>query len=88
MEDRGPLSILKEVWTNEKNNSEVKLTYEYIMDVRNRLEDTFHIVKSNLGSKSQLYKQYYDKKTRERKFKVGDKVLLLLPTSNAVERSI
>ena len=33
------------------------------------------------GIKSR-YKHYYDRKTKERKFAVGDKVLLLLPTDN------
>ena len=33
---RGPLSILKELWTNERNDSEVSATYEYVVDLRNR----------------------------------------------------
>ena len=78
---RGPLAILKEMWTNEQSSPEVKLTYEYVMDVRNRLEDTLQMAKDKLGSKSQSYKHYYDKRARDRKFFVGDKVLLLLPTS-------
>ena len=37
------------------------------MDVRNHLEDTLQMAKDNLGSKSQSYKHYYDKRARDRK---------------------
>ena len=78
---RGPLAILKELWTNDQTDTEVKLTYQYVMDLRNRLEDTIKIAKDNLGFKSQSYKHHYDKRSRVWKFRVGDQVLLLLPTS-------
>ena len=38
---RGPMTILKELWLGEtEDDSEVKSTYQYILDLRQRLEDT------------------------------------------------
>jgi len=37
---RGPMQILKELWTKEELDPEVKTTYEYVVDLRNRLQDT------------------------------------------------
>ena len=31
---RGPLSILRELWTNERKDSEVSTTNEYVVDLR------------------------------------------------------
>ena len=79
---RGPVSILKELWTNEAVSPEVKLTYQYVTDLKDRLERTTELAKQNLLRKSDEYKHHYDKKSRKRSFKPGDKVLLLLPTSH------
>ena len=37
---KGPVSILKELWTKEQEAEEVKTTYQYVVDLRNRLEET------------------------------------------------
>ena len=37
---RRPMSILKELWTEEQEAEEVKTTYQYVVDLRNRLEET------------------------------------------------
>ena len=37
---RGPLTILKELWTSNIEDEEVKTTYQYVVDMRQRLEDT------------------------------------------------
>ena len=78
---RGPIAILKELWTSEKVSSDVKLTYQYVTDLKDRLMQTTELVQENLLKKDQEYKHYYDRKSRRRTFKPGDKVLLLLPTS-------
>ncbi|KAM7311781.1 uncharacterized protein ISCGN_008688, partial [Ixodes scapularis] len=38
---RGPLSVRKELWTNEALEEETKTTYEYVFELRNELEDTY-----------------------------------------------
>jgi hypothetical protein len=79
---RGPLAILKELWTKEVPDPEVKNTYQYVFDLRERLEETCKIAQEELKLASKKYKTYYDAKARKRNLRVGDKVLLLLPTDN------
>ena len=78
---RGPMQILKALWTEEED-SDVRNTYQYIIDLKNRLEETCKLAKENLCNAQGEHKHYYDKKTRKRNFKVGTKVLLLLPTDH------
>ncbi|XP_071098994.1 uncharacterized protein [Haliotis cracherodii] len=79
---RGPVQILREIWTKDIHNPEVRTTYEYVLDLQNRLEDTIHIAQQELKKKSGKYKKFFDAKSQARKMKVGDKVLLLLPTDS------
>lgn len=78
---RGPLAILRQLWTKEISDPNIKTTYEYVLDLRNRLEDTLRIAQQNLKDAASRYRHYYNKKARERQMKVGDKVLVMLPTS-------
>ena len=77
---RGPLMILRELWTGEQEPTDTKLTYQYILDLKDRLEDTCKVAHTELQKASTRYKHHYDKRTKAREFTVGDKVLLLLPT--------
>ncbi|XP_071964120.1 uncharacterized protein [Antedon mediterranea] len=77
---RGPMSILRELWTEEIETPETKTTYQYVMDLQERLHETCQMAQKNLQKSKVRYKQYYDKKSKSREFEVGDKVLLLLPT--------
>ena len=52
------------------------------MDLRNKLEETCQIARKSLEEAQGVYKQYYDRKGRNRKFSVGQKVLVLLPTEH------
>ncbi|XP_069189858.1 uncharacterized protein [Procambarus clarkii] len=78
---KGPLHVLKNLWEGEDCTPETKTTYEYVIDLRNRLEETCKLARKELAKAKEYQKSRYDQKARERKFKVGDKVLLLLPTS-------
>ena len=79
---RGPLFLLKEKFLDEfADEDQIPIT-EYVMNMRNRIKD--FLKQSNIneeGSKSKQ-KYYYDRNTRKRNYKMGDKVLLLLPTSS------
>ena len=77
---RGPMMILKELWTNEIGSEEVKTTYEYVLDLRNRLEETVKLAQEELSKSKARYKQYADQKRKPRSLQVGEKVLILLPT--------
>ena len=78
---RGPMQILQELWTKEVSG-EMRNTYQYILDVRNRLEETCRLARESLYEEQGKYKHQYDKKTRPRRFEVGQKVLVLLPTDH------
>ena len=75
------MQILKELWTGNEP-PDVRNTYEYVLDLRHRLEETCELARKNLQASGETYKHHYDKKTRSRRFKVGDRVLILLPTDN------
>ncbi|XP_054762005.2 uncharacterized protein LOC129268475 [Lytechinus pictus] len=77
---RGPLDILKELWTGEAETAETKSTYHYILDLRNRIDETCRNAHTQLQKSSERYARYYNQKAKHREFQVGDRVLLLLPT--------
>ncbi|XP_077551761.1 uncharacterized protein LOC144165881 [Haemaphysalis longicornis] len=79
---RGPLTVLKELWTKDDLNGEVRTTYGYLVDLRDRLEQTCKIAHEQLGKAKEKQKDYYDRKSRPRKLSVGNKVLILLPTDS------
>ena len=79
---RGPMFLLKEMWTKEVEAPEVKNSYHYVFKLREKLEDTLKIAHEELQKAQQKGKHYYDRKTKVRKFQPGDKVLVLLPTDH------
>jgi hypothetical protein len=77
---RGPMNILRELWTQEVPDPEVRSTYQYVLDLKERLQETCQLAQTELRKSTTRYKKYYNSKAKDRKFVVGDKVLLLLPT--------
>ena len=79
---RGPGTILKELWTKEVNIPEVKSSYEYVTELRERLEDSLKLAQEELEKSQKRYKRHYDRKAKPRRLEVGDRVLILLPTDS------
>ncbi|GFN86556.1 Zinc finger protein [Plakobranchus ocellatus] len=77
---RGPMHILRELWTKEIDEPDVKSSYEYVLNLRERLNDTLKIAREELEKAQGRQKHYYDRTAKRRKFSVGEKVLVLLPT--------
>ena len=78
---RGPMFNLKELWTKESvEEPEVKNSYQYEFELREKLEDTLELAHTELQKAQNKGKRYYDCKTKVRKFVPGYKVLVLLPT--------
>ena len=77
---RGPMQILRELWTEEVESPEVRTSYQYVFELRERLEETLELAREGLESAQKKQKRYFDRKAKDRQFKVGDKVLLLRPT--------
>ena len=42
------MSILKELWTHERTTPEIKTTYQYVLELRYRLEETCELAKTEL----------------------------------------
>ena len=74
---RGPLKLLKEKILCEEDKPLNLL--RYVAEFKAKLTKACELAKSNLMSAQKIMKERYDKKTVERKFQPGDKVLVLLP---------
>ena len=77
---RGPLQLLKELWT-ENIDQDTRNTYEYVINLKDKLESTMEFIKKNLEEAQNRHKFYYDRRSKESKIEIGDKVLIMLPTS-------
>lgn len=74
---RGPMAILKELWTKEISDPEVKSTYQYVMDLRERLESTCELARQNLVSASKKHAKQYNKSAKDRIGMLIDQRLIL-----------
>jgi len=57
---RGPMRILKELWTKNIETPEIKTTYQYVLDLKSRLETTYELAQEALTKSQARYKRYYD----------------------------
>ena len=76
---RGPLDVLKESWEASKSSNESVVSY--VLTVQEKLGKMAQLAGENLAKAQQQQKRWYDRNARERAFKAGDHVLVLLPTS-------
>ena len=74
---RGPLKLLKEKFLSQEDTPMNLL--QYVTDFRSKLLTACEAAKSNLKKAQGKKKQNFDKNTKERSFKSGDKVLAPLP---------
>ena len=73
------MAVLKQTWTDDHAMEEVRTTYQYVTDLRNKLEEVFTLAHVNLERAKAEQARHYNQKTKARSFEVGEKVLLLLP---------
>jgi len=76
---KGSLQILKHLMTNESLHPDTKTTYQHVLDLRSRIQETCEMAKHELSKQQLTNKVYFDKRAKHRAFKVDDQVLLLLP---------
>ena len=74
------MQVLRELLMKDIEDPQVRTTYQYVLDLRERLESTVSLAQQNLQNMSKKYKKYYNRKSRRRHLKVGSKFLVLLPT--------
>ena len=81
---RGPLDVMKEVWTDSQQpQPEAKSVIQHMLNIRDRLDRCQEAANKNLRSAQQRQKAWHDKNARTRSFKAGDNVLVLLPSSTS-----
>ena len=78
---RGPLDILKETWSSDKQSNLNVISYVLMM--RDRLESMAAEANKKEEIAKLKQKMWYDKEARECSLDPGDKVLVLLPTSSS-----
>jgi hypothetical protein len=71
---RGPLDVLKEVWSGEE--MENTMAASHVITMRERLQD---MTEANLTKAQKKQKRLYDEKARPRSLNPGDKMLVLIP---------
>ena len=76
---RGPLDVLREGRTGDKEAAVPVNTY--VVEMRQRLADMAQLVAEHSSRSQEKQKLYYDTRAKARSFKIGDKVLVLLPTT-------
>ena len=76
---RGPLKLLKENWQASEPTTNL---LDQVSDLRLRLTSACELAWENMKVTQSRMKTWYDKKARQHTFKVGEKVLALLPLPN------
>ncbi|XP_076436546.1 uncharacterized protein LOC143276045 [Babylonia areolata] len=79
---QGPLSILKEGWTEPGEEKENCTVAEYVVDLRNRIAQTCEIARQAVKKAAGTNKRYFDCKARQRTFDPDDRVYVLRPTKH------
>lgn len=79
---RGVLDLDRDQWVGETRNKNGKKSGMDLGTLRAKLEKLAEWAKKNLAEAQQNQKERYDARVRVTEFKPGDKVLLLLPSSD------
>ena len=77
---RGSVQILKKLWTGETDETEIKTSYKYVLELRERLDNIMKIAQEELRKSQKKKRTLYDRRAKGREFQEGNKVLLLLST--------
>jgi len=73
------LSVLKNLWTDQDKDPETKTTYQYVLDLRNRIEETCELAQKQITKTHLSNVKRLNKYAKLRVLSPGDKVLVLSP---------
>ncbi|XP_069988596.1 uncharacterized protein [Penaeus vannamei] len=76
---RGPLSVLRDLWEDITMRDDVRSSFQYVIELKDKLEECAKIAAQNAEISSSKFKSYFDLKSQDRKFSPGEEVLVLLP---------
>lgn len=79
---RGPLDVLREAWEGPQT-PETQSILAHVLKMREKMERMTELVRANMEKAQTRQKTWYDQKARQRTLVPGQKVLLLLPTSES-----
>ena len=77
---RGPLDVLRETWEGP-GTPKSRSILAHVLKMRDKMEEMAEMVRTNLEQAQTQQKSWYDKAARQRTLHPGQKVLLLLPTT-------
>ncbi|KAK7913399.1 hypothetical protein WMY93_013610 [Mugilogobius chulae] len=80
---RGPLTLLKEVWEGDSGGGEPINVVSYVIQMREKLQKMSELAQDNMKAAQRGQKTWYDRAARHRSLEPGDKVLVMLPTSDS-----
>ena len=66
------MTILKELWIKDISDPELRSTYEYVVNLRERLELTCELVKRNMKHTLRKQAKIYNRRSKFIKLKVGE----------------
>ncbi|GFS56633.1 retrovirus-related Pol polyprotein from transposon opus [Trichonephila clavipes] len=80
----GPLKLLKEVWTGDKEipTGSSKSIEEYLRALTEKLKQAHNLARGNSEKARAEYASRYNLRSREKRLTVGDQVLVLIPSSS------
>lgn len=81
-EVRGPLDILRESWEGDAPHQSSNIV-SYVLRMREKLDHLSSMAHNHLAQAHMRQKTWYDRTARSRTFSSGQKVLLLLPSSES-----
>ena len=79
---RGPIDFLADSLSGKDSQSDSRTIYQHVHELKNTISEMAKTAKQSVEKARETQKFYHDKKSRERKFKVNDEVLILLPTTS------
>jgi len=74
------MAILKELWSGECNSAEVKTSYQYVLKLKERLEETTKLAQEAMEKSQEKDKKYYHRNAKRKNLENGTEVLVMLPT--------
>ncbi|KAI4879913.1 hypothetical protein NFI96_003643 [Prochilodus magdalenae] len=78
---RSPLDVLKEAWEGENRKQKLNIL-THVLKMRDKMSQLTELVHTKMQKSQKHQKHWYDRAARKRVLQPGQKVLLLLPTSD------
>ena len=71
------MAVQRDLWTGKDQDPEVKTTYQYVLDIRNRIEETCQLAQKEIAKTRVKTERRFDIHAKLRELVPGDKVLVV-----------